>query len=84
MSLLSLVPPSCMVASIRDIVNKHFSTTKTYFKFSNIAKTLFRMDMNIDDCNTVGKNQRERLISHNKTTSRNASIILNVSSKPYY
>jgi len=43
--LKPLVLPSCMVASIRDIANKHLSTTYTYSKFSNIAKTLSRMDI---------------------------------------
>ena len=81
-SLKPLVPPSCMVAPVRDIVNKHFCAIYTYSKFSNMVKTPSRMNMDIDGCNIVGKNQRERSISHSNMTSKSASIVLNVSSKP--
>ena len=73
-----------MVAPVREIANKQLSTTRTYSKFSNMAKTPSRMNMNINNCNTVIKNQRERSSFSSNTISRSALVILNTLSELYY
>ena len=77
--LLSLVPPSCMVATIREPANIHFSTSALNLKPLLIANLLSEMDMDID-CNII----RGRSTSSSKVSPRNSLVILNASSISYH
>ena len=75
-TLLSLIPPSCMVAPKRDLGNIHFSTsaftfTTTYMAFIPASKV-----MNIDNYDNI----RERTSSSNKASSKSTLIFSNTSS----
>ena len=63
---------------IKELANKHFSTTSTSSQVSNIADLLSRTDMDIND------NNRERFTSSSRTTSKSISIISNILSCTYH
>ena len=76
-TLLSLIPPSCIVASIRDQENINFSTLAIIT--SNMIMDLpGPVEMNIDDFNISNvdnyDNVRKYTMSSNKTASRMVSI----------
>ena len=77
--LLSLIPPSCMVAPIRELANIQFSTSALNSKPLLMANLPSEMDMDVD-CNII----RGRSTSSSKASSRNSSVTSNVSSIPYY
>jgi len=45
--LLSLLPPSCMVALIRELANNIFSTSLNIFSYTALAQT--HSNLNMDD-----------------------------------
>ena len=77
--LLSLVPPSCMVAPIRDLVNTLFSTMPSTLQASQLSQLPFIMNMNVDT-NIV----RGRFASFSKNSSRELSITFQASSMAYH
>ena len=77
--LLSLLLPSCIVASIRELVNKLFSTSAINLQPFQMAQFSSNMDMNINT-NII----RERSISSSKISSRELSTHLIASSSPYH
>ena len=79
LSLLSLVPPSCMVAPIRELVNIHFSTSALNLKPLHMAKLPSKMEMDIDSDSI-----RRRSTSSSKVSSRSASVTSNALSTPYH
>ena len=78
--LLSLLLPSYMVVSIRELANKHFSTNISHSISAHISKLLSfeEMDVNSND------NIRGRPTFPCKTNSRSSSVSSVVLSIPYH
>ena len=79
-SLLSLLPPSCMVAPVREVANKHCSLSSAFS--TNQTMTSYPSDVEmggVDD----GKLRGHSAIS-SKCSSRESSILSNASSIPYH
>jgi len=87
---LSLEPPSCMVASIREIRNKFTSTSTTMIPTQNFILPTVYQDNNIGM--DIPKEQspdnyddvRGRLLSFNPNISRNTSMFSMKSSVAYH
>ena len=67
-----------MVVPVRELANKHFSSTYINSKDSNMTKLLSRIDIDVNDTN------RERFTSLSTMTSRSVSIVSNISSCMYH
>ena len=76
---LSLLPPSCMVAPIRELVNIYFHSLALSSKSFQMVNLPSCMDMNIN-CNII----RKRSTSSSKTNLRESLILSNASSAPHY
>ena len=77
--LLSLLLPSCIVASIRELVNKLFSTSAINLQPLQMAEFPSNMDMDIN-----AEIIRERFTSSSKVSLRELSTHLTASFTPYY
>ena len=77
--LLSLLLPSCIVASIRELVNKLFSTSAINLQPLQMAEFPSNMDMDIN-----AEIIRERFTSSSKVSSRELSTHLTASFTPYH
>ena len=76
--LLSLIPLSCIVALIRDLVNIYFSLTTS----SSIHSNLYLI-LNMEE-DIVMAPMKERTPEYSKNISRESSIISTTLSKPYH
>ena len=93
-SLLSLLPPSCMVVLIGELANKHFFTSK--ISSTNTIPTQTFILPTVSFSNNTGMNifaepfpdnydkVRSRSLSTNKHTSRNSSMSSTKSSVAYH
>jgi len=77
--LLSLLPLSCIVVLIRELVNTLFSSTTKHLLFFFKAQNSFNMDIDIDIDILRG-----RLVSSNNNSSRKSSMHSNASFISYY
>ena len=77
-SLLSLLPPSCMVAPIRDLVNIQLPTSILSYSTSQIFSSNMEMDVSIDSI------LRGRSNLPSKLNSRSFSVFSNTSSILYH
>ena len=77
--LFSLLPPSCIVVPIRELVNKQLSSSSVNISYSSIAKFSSNMDIDVN-CNNIKK--RSALSS--KANSRSSLISSSTSSMPYH
>ena len=78
-SLLSLLPPSCIVVPIRELVNTLFSTTTTAMEPSQIAELLSNIDINIKTDIVRGKST-----SSSKNNFIKSSILSQASLMAYH
>ena len=78
--LLSLLPPSCMVAPIRELANKILSTSSNVSSNTNLAQTYSYLNM--DDIKIDPP--RGKSPSSSKNNSRESSILYKASSVLYY
>ena len=53
LSLLSLLLPSCMVASVRELANKHFSNSSASISYYSIAQFPPSVAIDIDGDNDI-------------------------------
>ena len=79
LKLLFLLPLSCMVAPIRELVNKSFSTSAFNLQPQQIAQLSFNIDIDINLNITRG-----RSAPSSKLSSRKSLTYSNASSAPYY
>ena len=78
--LLSFLPPSCMVAPVREVANKQFSNSSANTFHSTMAHFPSNMDMDVNCDNII----RGRSALPSKANSRSSSIFSSTSSAPYY
>ena len=74
--LLSLLPPSCIVVPIRDLVNKKFLSFTNLHTNQSMSSTNHQMDINTE------KN-KERSLNSSPNSSRDLSIYSDASSIEY-
>jgi len=77
--LLSLLPPSCIVAPIRELVNTLFLISTKAFSTSSMTHDPSYIDIDIDIDTSRG-----RSTSSNNKSSREFSMHSNTSSVPYF
>ena len=80
LSLLSLLPPSCMVVPIRELVNKQFSHSSANTFHFTIAQFFSSIEMDINS--NIILRRRSNLSS--KANSRSSLIFSNTSFIPYH
>ena len=80
--LLSLIPPSCIVAPNRDLGNKHLLTSAFISSSVQMANLPPDVAMDVDNVNNFD-DVRGRSSSFSKVSSRSASMSSSASSVPY-
>ena len=82
-SLLSLIPPSCMVVPNRDLGNIHFLSQAFTTSTTQMHPLSSAMEIDIDNVNNYD-DVRRKSHSLSNVSSRSVSIILKASSRPYH
>jgi len=79
LSLLSLLPPSCIVVPVREVVNKHFLFSSTITSNPTMAQIPSNIDIDVNIDIIRGRSSLTSRIS-----LRSSSTALNTSSIPYH
>ena len=79
-SLLSLLPPSCIIVPVREVVDKHCSFSSTF----STNSTMTSYPSNVKMCDIDNSKFREYSAIFSKYSLREFLILLNTSSIPYY
>ena len=82
-TLLSLIPPSCMVAPNRDLENIHFLSSAFTTSTAQMHPLPSAMEIDINNVNNYD-NIRGRSHSLSNISSRSVFVILKASSRPYH
>ena len=79
-TLLSLLPPSCMIVPIRELANNTFSTLSNISSYTALAQTHSNLNMDNIDIGPL----RERFPLSSINNSREPSILSEAFSLPYH